>query len=98
MLRLDSLLWGRNLDRHATPAFRFVELGRAVSLAREFHDSLGREATKHGAHHQAASILLGRRVTSLKRIRMFEFEQLRAALDEQAEDNPQIIYGKGAVY
>ena len=92
--RLDVALWGCNLDHPATPAYRFLPQGQVAHLARRLREALGREGRRPGALQEAAEVLLGRRVTTLKRVRVFEYALLKEHLDAQTEDNPLSVYGE----
>jgi hypothetical protein len=92
-VRLDTLLWGVNLDQHGTPQLAFIPTGMQVALHKRMREALGK-ASDH-AHYQAAAVLLGRRVTTFRRIRIFEFQALKTALAEQTSDHPGMPYGEG---
>ena len=94
VVRLDLALWGVDFTRPATPDLAFIPLPLQVNLHRAFAAALpGPRAP--GRHQEAATVLLGRRVTSFRSIRQFEFRTLRAHLDEQVETHPAAPYGEG---
>ncbi|AWT34531.1 hypothetical protein DM785_02435 [Deinococcus actinosclerus] len=92
--RLDVHLWGVNTDERATPELRFITLGQQVRLHRLFAQVLGR-SPRPGEHQQAATVLLGRRVTTFRAIRHFEFRRLYDVLGTQLDEHPAAPYGEG---
>lgn len=92
--RLDVHLWGVNTDDRATPALAFIPIGQQVHLHRLFAQALGR-APRPGDHQRAAQTLLGRRVTTFRAVRQFEFRVLREHLGTQLDDHPAAPYGEG---
>jgi hypothetical protein len=89
--RLDVRLWGVNLDEHATPEMRFIDTARQINLHRRLAAALGHRPAP-GEDQQTVSLLLGRRVTTFRSIRTFEFRTLAQLLDEQVEDDPATVY------
>lgn len=93
-VRLDVHLWGVDTDARATPELAFITLGQQVHLHRLFAQALGR-SPRPGDHQQAAATLLGRRVTTFRAVRQFEFRLLREHLGTQLDDHPAAPYGQG---